>query len=392
MLRCYGCDAMKIKFVKDIAWSGGPLNTYAVLEDGPITEESIIPAPSLYLIHLAQDGQLPNSIRSCAYDLRSFFEALRVHEQDWRRLTDLDMSGYLYGHLKTTKSCTDKTIERHISTLKAFYAHAWQIGMLDAPASFTYLYLSTEQKVQGDGKKKVNFDLFSKYIQKDILSSLLGNIKAKSPFEKERDELVLHLGYYCGLRCAEVTDPRNLQTADLRRRIALAEQSGDKTITLPIIGKGDKLRQVDCPPKALKKIKAFLEGRRRTENIADGSLICSRNGASLFEGHASNIFKSARVLASTKIERVISELHAKDPHLHFVTKPNFLKLTFHALRHTYATNLVDFCYKHGYDPWQYVPEQMGHEDEATTKDYVVFDGKLHRREKIRQALNDDLAD
>ncbi|MNP04715.1 Phage integrase family protein [compost metagenome] len=97
-------------------------------------------------------------------------------------------------------------------------------------------------------------------------------------------------------------------------------------------------------------------------------------------------------MASTKIESVISELHAKDPHLHFVTKPNFLKLTFHALRHTYATNLVDFCYKHGYDPWQYVPEQMGHEDEATTKDYVVFDGKLHRREKIRKALNDDLDD
>lgn len=194
VLRCSGRDAMKVKFVKGIAWSGGPLKTYAVLEEGPLTEESIVPAPSLYLMHLAQDGQQLNSIRSSAHDLRSFFEALRAHEQDWRRLANLDMSGYLYGHLKTTKSCTDKTIERHISTLKAFYAHAWQIGMLDAPASFTYQYLSTEQKVQGDGKKKVNFDLFSKYIEKDILSSLLGNIKAKSPFEKERDELVLHLG------------------------------------------------------------------------------------------------------------------------------------------------------------------------------------------------------
>ena len=380
---------MKVKFVEGIAWSGGPLDTYAVLEEGVLTEGSIVPAPTLYLIHLAQEGQLPNSIRSCAYDLRSFFEALRTHRQDWRTLTDTDMSGYLYGHLKIARSCTNKSINRHISSLRLFYAHAWQIGMLDAPAAFTYNYLSTAQKIQGDSKKKVNFDLFSKYIEKDIFSHLLSNIKAKSPFEKERDELVLHLGYYCGLRCAEVTDPRNLHTVDLRKRIALAALNDDKTITMPIIGKGDKLRQVDFPPKALKKIKSFLEGRRNPEHVADGPLICRRDGDSLFEGHASNIFKSARVLASANIESVIFELHAKDPHLHFVTKPNFLNLTFHALRHTYATNLVDFCYKHGYDPWQYVPEQMGHEDERTTKDYVVFDGKLHRREKIRHALNDE---
>lgn len=380
---------MNVKKVVGIGWSGGAINSFVILEDGPLTESSIVPAPTLYLIHMAQDGQLSNSIRSSAHDLRSFFEALRAHGQDWRKLTDSDMSGYLYGHLKTARSCTDKTTNRHISTLKQFYAHAWQIGMLDAPAAFTYNYVSTEQKVQGDSEKKVNFDLYNKYIEKGIFSSLLSNVKAKSPFEKERDELVLHLGYYCGLRCAEVTDPRNLQTADLRKRIAVAVQSNDKTITVPIIGKGDKLRQVDFHPKVFKKIKTFLEGRRKPEYVADGSLICKRDGASLFEGHATNIFKSARVLASANIENVIGELHTKDPHLHFITKPNFLKLTFHALRHTYATNLVDFCYKNGYDPWQYVPEQMGHEDVATTKDYVVFDGKLQRREKVRRALNDE---
>lgn len=383
---------MKVKYIEGIGWSGGPLNTFAVLEDGPLNEQSIVPAPTLYLIHLAQEGQLPNSIRSAAHDLRSFFEAARAHGQDWRQLTNEDMSGYLYGHLKQARSCTDKSIKRHISTLKLFYAHAWQIGMLNAPASFTYNYIPDEQKKQGDAKKKVNFDLFSKYVEKEIFNRLLSNIKAQSPFEKERDELVLHLGYYCGLRCAEVTDPRNLQTADLRKRIALADKSDDKTLNVPIIGKGEKLRQVDIPTKAFKKIKSFLEGRRKSESVADGSLICKRNGASLFEGHATNIFKSARVSASANIEDVITELHAKDPHLHFVTKPNFLLLTFHALRHTYATNLVDFCYKHGYDPWQYVPEQMGHEDKATTEDYVIFDGKLHRREKIRRALNDELDD
>ena len=378
---------MKVKLVKEINWSGGPLCTYAILEDGQLSEQSIVPAPTLYLIHLAQQGQQPNSIRSCAHDLRSFFEALQAHDQDWKLLTNVDMSGYLYGHLKVARLCSDKSIERHITTLRLFYAHAWQLGMLDAPASFSYHFISDEQKKQGDGKKRVNFDLYNKYVEKGIFERLLGCIKAQSAFEKERDELVLHIGYYCGLRSAEVTDSRNLQTSDLRKRIAQAEKAGDQTITVPIIGKGEKLRKVDIPPKAFKKIKHFLEGRRK--DIADGPLICTRNGKALFSGHATNIFKSARVAASANIDDVLDELHAKDPYLHFVTKPSFLKLTFHALRHTYATNLVDFCYKHGYDPWQYVPEQMGHEDEATTKEYVIFDGKLQRREKIRRALNDD---
>lgn len=381
---------MKVKLVKEINWSGGPLSTYAILEDGQLTEESIVPAPTLYLIHLAQEGQQANSIRSCAYDLLSFFEALQAHEQDWKLLTDADMSGYLYGHLKVARSCSKKSINRHISTLKLFYAHAWQTGMLDAPASFTYHYISDEQKKQGEGKKRVNFDLYNKYVERGIFDRLLGSIKAQSAFEKERDELVLHLGYYCGLRSAEVTDSRNLQTSDLRKRIAQAEKADDQTITVAIIGKGEKLRQVDIPPKVFKKIKHFLEGRRKT--IADGPLICTRRGTALFKGHATNTFKSARAAAAVNIDAAIVELHSKDPHLHFVTKHSFLQLTFHALRHTYATNLVDFCYKHGYDPWQYVPEQMGHEDEATTKEYVIFDGKLHRREKIRRALNDDHED
>lgn len=261
--------------------------------------------------------------------------------------------------------------------------------MLAAPASFTYQYVTTAQKQQGDGKKKVNFDLFNKYVEKKIFTHLLSSVKAQCAFAKERDELVLHLGYYCGLRSAEVTDSRNLQTQDLRARIYRAEQRNEKTITIPILGKGEKLRQVDVPPKAFRKIKAFMEGRRKPEAIRDGSLICKRDGSSLFEEHATNTFKSARAIASARIDDILDEIHIGEPHLYFLTKPSFLKLTFHALRHTYATNLVDFCYKHGYDPWQYVPEQMGHEDKATTQDYIVFDGKLNRREKIRRELSDE---
>lgn len=370
---------MRIRYVEGISWSGGTFNTYVVLKDGPFTEESIVSAPTVFLLSLAQRGLLQNTIKAAADDLKGFFQALSDHGQDWRELTDSDMSGYLYGHLLKSRSLTENSIVRHKTTIKMFYQHSWNVGFLDTPPTFSYTYLSNNLKLQGESYKKVNFDLYNKYVAIDIFKYLLSNVIAQAPFEKERDELVLHIGYHCGLRTSEVTDPRNLLTADLRKLIAIAVDCGQKTINIPIIGKGEKLRNIDVPPRAFVKIKKFLDGNRA--NIPDGPLICRRNGAPLSLEHATYVFRSAKICASAKIEEVITALHEKDAHMHFIRKPSFMKLTFHSLRHTYATNLVDFCYKHGYDPWQYVPEQMGHEDEETTEEYVVFDGKLNRREK-----------
>lgn len=381
---------MRIKYVEGIEWSGGVIDTYVVLNDGPLEEQSILAAPTAFLIHLSQIGRLKNSIRASANDLAGFFEVLRSHNQDWRQLTDRDMSGYLYAYLRVAKACTKESIERNVSTLRSFYNHAWEMGFLENPPTFTYTYVAGSEKVQGYGKRKIDFDLFNNYLEASIFENLLSHVKAQSPFEKERDETALYLGYYLGLRNEEVTDSRNLRTDTLTQLIADAEKIGIRTITVPIYGKGNKRRNIDVPPKAFFKIKAFLEGRR--SNLPAGPLICKKNGGTLYTGHATNLFKDARIAANLNIDSVLTELHENNPLLHFVTKESFEKLTFHSLRHTYATNLVDFCYKHGYDPWQYVPEQMGHEDKATTKEYVLFDGKLHRREKIRRALNDDFDD
>lgn len=378
---------MRIRYVENIAWSGGAISTYAILQDGPLEADSIVPAPSLFLTHLAQKGRFKNSLKAAADDLKSFFQALSDHGQDWRNLSDTDMSGYLYSHLAMHRKFVDESIQRHISTLRSFYTFAWQTGLLNSPPKFSYTYRTTQLKKQGDARKKVNFDLYNQYVDKSLFEALLGNVITKSAFEKERDELVLQLGYHCGLRSSEVTDPRNLITSYLRKLIASAEKIESQTITVSIIGKGEKLRKVDIHPKAFRKIKFFIEGRR--SSIPDGSLICKANGSSLSREHATYVFRVAKKSASANIGTAIAKLHKEDPLMHFISDISFYSLTFHAMRHTYATNLVDFCYKHGYDPWQYVPEQMGHEDEETTEEYVVFDGKLHRREKIRRALNDD---
>ncbi|MGA9224102.1 MAG: site-specific integrase, partial [Pseudomonas graminis] len=116
---------MRIRYVEGIKWSGGEIDTYVVVNDGPLEGQSIVPAPTPFLIHMAQIGRQKNSIRASANDLAGFFGALQTYGQDWRQLTDRDMSGYLYGYLRAGKSCTKETIERNVSTLRSFYANAW---------------------------------------------------------------------------------------------------------------------------------------------------------------------------------------------------------------------------------------------------------------------------
>jgi site-specific recombinase XerD len=378
---------MRICPVTNITWSGGPLTTYAVLDDGPLVENSIVAAPSLYLIFLAKEGKSLRSLKAAADDMKAFFQTLRDHNQDWRMLTDRDMSGYLYGHLKVEKKLCDKTIDRHISTIRGLYRFGRNSGLLPKPKKYTYNYTKNNLKRQGEGHKKVNFNLFNKYVEASIFECLLTGVNAASAFIIERDELVITLGYLCGLRTSEVTDPRNLNTLDLKDRFLIADKADELSITIPIIGKGDKLRHVDIPPKAALKTRSFLNGRR--SKLDDGPLICSEKGFSMRSSHATDIFRKAKESVSYLIPELLENSRDEKPHLHFITAESFNSLSFHCLRHTYATNLVDFCYAHGIDPNQYVPEQMGHEDFETTKAYIIFDGQLRRREKVRRALNDE---
>lgn len=381
---------MKLKKVTNVEWSGGTIKTYAILRGENVFTDSIVPVPSLYLISLAQMEKADNSIRATGSDLLSFFQTLERYGLEWDSLSDTDMSGYLYGHLHKFHGLKKQSMERHISSIKGLYAFAYDAGIISAPAKFSYQYIQDESKENKKTKKKIDFDLYNNYLHKDLFNEILANIASKRAFEKERDELALIIGFHCGLRTSEVTNSENLKTKELKNLISAAEKIGSRTITITLIGKGSKIRKVDIPPYAVRKIKQFLEGRR--SKLPDGPLICSRRGEPLIGSHCTNIFRRAKNASIGIIEKNIARIHELNPNYHFISKESFSNLVFHSLRHTYATNLVDFCYKHGLDPWQYLPDQLGHSDVETTKTYVVFDGELGRREKIRQALNNEIKD
>jgi site-specific recombinase XerD len=378
---------MRILKVDKVEFSGTHLETYVVLEDGPLGDDSVVLAPSLFLLDQAQAGRSVNTLKAKADDLKSLFQAISAHSQDWTQLTDQDMSGYLQGYLKQDRDLSDEAVERHISTVKSFYSFAWDSGLLLEPKPYKYYYRSSKINKQGQGSSGAKLDLSVKYINKQYFELICSNLLAQDPFLRERDELVMSLGFYCGLRSAEITDPRNLDSKSMLEELSKAERLGENTITLRIIGKGEKSRRVVIPPPAVRKIRIFLTGRR--SNLLPGPLICSKKGKHLSTGHASDVFGQALKASIHKYASLTSSLETMHPCPYLLTPADFSKLSFHCLRHTYATNLVDFCYKYGIDPWVYVQEQLGHERRKTTREYIVFDAQMYGREKITRALQDD---
>lgn len=380
---------MKKILVENIDWSGGPIKSYTIVTEGRISDESIVVAPSLHLLEKSKEGVSLPTLRSMASDLCAYFQTLSDYSIDWRQVTDDQMSGYLYKILFIRKKLCRLSIERAISSIRGFYFTAEQIGILDRQVNLSYDYSeAAELRRQKSSFSKPDFDLFKQYVHKDIFSELLGSITTKSPFLRERDELTLKLGFHCGLRASEVTSPLNLNTATIKAALIDSDARGELAITLPIIGKGNKIRYVDFDPSITRAIRSFIEGRRSA--LPDGQLICATDGRTISESHATRVFKSAKVAGLLKIKKLIRQYKNNKNNKEYdymITFASASKLVFHSLRHTFATNSVRQCYRLNLDPWVYVRDQMGHERRETTEAYITFEANIHARDLLRSELS-----
>lgn len=250
-------EITKLQVVKvtDISWAGGPLDSYAILTQGLLNEASIVMPPSLFLLEQAKAGASDKSRRAMAYDLKTFFEALAISNRNWLEITDKQMSRYLKHHLQMGLGLRNKSIERAISTLKKTYTFGYNNGFSPIPLNYTYYYVREEEVKRQGQTTSFKTDLYKKYINKKIFEVISSNITSSEGFLRERDEVILDLGYHCGLRAAEVTSKRNLQTKKLKKLLIKAEETNNLTITVPIIGKGNKLRHVVFNAEITQKIR-----------------------------------------------------------------------------------------------------------------------------------------
>ena len=259
----------------------------------------------------------PATVTAYLGDLRAFVEwAGRGGIDGPERVDRLVLRRYL-AHLSTRRYAR-RTVARKASSVRRYFAWAARTGRLPIDPA---LGLSAPS---GGGR-------LPRVLRADELTELLDEPPASVDGDlagvRLRDDAVLELLYGSGLRVAELC---GLRPGDVDLDRAL----------VTVWGKGSKQRQVPMSGPAVEAVRGWLEQGRA--DLADDrtppdALFVNRRG---------------RRLGPRDVRRVVDHRAAAPTHPH-------------ALRHTFATHLLD-----GGADLRAVQELLGHADLSTTQHYT----------------------
>ncbi|HAS6097657.1 TPA: tyrosine-type recombinase/integrase [Vibrio vulnificus] len=341
-------------------------DVYVLLDD----DGQMLFHENLWLTAIAKVSP-PNTARGYANDLLSFVRMAKPLG-GWAAIGQPEMTGYLHGELFQHRGYKKATMQRHIATLKQFYA--WQVekGYLSTVPDFewNYEHLYTKDPMDKSSHHAYQHSFHSLYIDKSVFhNKLLPAVDSADEFIRLRDRLCLYLGYECGTRAHEVHD---LNTVEVRKAITKAREENDglwAVATIRITGKGASNRDLLIPPKLCEFIWDYLTKHRKSINLGRGPLICTRQGLPIQDPkHASTVFANA--CRKAKLKRV----H---------------KQGYHRLRKSFGTNLVQELNDEGRggEVWILVPRRLGHKDVDTTKLYIQFDALRNNRSRVLKELH-----
>jgi integrase/recombinase XerC len=277
-------------------------------------------------MHMAVERNLsPLTRKSYLIDLKQFREFLEVHHASLMQrgeegLPEVDyllvrsFLGALY-----RKKIGKATIGRKIAALRTFFN-----------------YLLREGRVKVNPAELVQTPKAEKYmpifLSVDDMNTLL-SMPHPTDARGLRDRAILELFYSAGIRLSELTG-LNLDAID------------DAQELLKIRGKGRKVRIVPVGRQALTALKAYLEKREALlhpeADRPNGPVFLSSRGRRLTPRSVQRILDKAVLMSG--ISRKISP---------------------HALRHSFATHLMDA----GAD-LRSIQELLGHESLSTTQKYT----------------------
>ncbi|MBW2544327.1 MAG: tyrosine recombinase XerC [Deltaproteobacteria bacterium] len=271
-------------------------------------------------IHIEIEKNLSyHTRRNYLSDLRQFREFLLENGVD--RPSDVDqmvirafLASLYRGKIKKV------TVSRKVASLRAFFK-----------------FLLREGKVRYNPAQMVQAPKADKYLPSflsiDEVFSLLG-VKFGSGVSGLRDRAIIEFLYSAGVRVGELT---GLNVGDVDFSNSLVK----------VRGKGRKERIVPVGGPALSALKDYIGSRPGTE----GDKAESYTGSPLF------LNRSGSRLTTRSIRRIIDKYIT----LSGVDK----KISPHALRHTFATHLMDA----GAD-LRVIQELLGHESLSTTQKYT----------------------
>ena len=209
------------------------------------------------------------------------------------------------------------TINRKISSLKAFYKFLLKTGQLEVSPLLKHKALKTPKKVQ------IPFS-------ENELDLVLNQLRYPDGFEGVRDKLIIDLFYTTGIRRAELIGLQ-VKNVDLGSGV------------IKVLGKRNKERIIPLLPIIVKEIEVYLKERADLEVIVDeGYFFLMLKGVKLNESFVYRLINSYFSNVSEKVK--------KSPHV---------------LRHTFATHLLN----KGAD-LNSVKELLGHSSLASTQVYT----------------------
>ncbi len=230
-----------------------------------------------------------------------------------------------------TRGSAGRTVARKASTLRRYFGWLTRTGAVAIDPS------SGLSAPRGEGR-------LPRVLKEDELVTLLDDPPAvvqEDPLERRRrDDAVLELLYGSGLRVSELCDLRP-EDLDL------------DTGVVRVWGKGSKQRQVPLSEPSMVAIRTWIDRGRP-------ALVTSETPAD-----AVFLNTKGRRLGPRDVRRIIDHRAVTPTHPH-------------ALRHTYATHLLD-----GGADLRAVQELLGHADLSTTQHYTHVS-----KERLRRVLDE----
>src|SRR3954449_8024498 len=231
-----------------------------------------------------------------------------------------------YAGVISERGLSKSSVARKIASIRAFYRHLVQRGLLEAnPADL----VATPKKDQ----------YLPRVLKPAEAAEVLDAIPSGAPLEL-RDRAMFEVAYGCGLRAEELV---NLDVEDLDPD---AEE-------MRVTGKGSKTRIVPAGEPAWRALELYLD-RARPKLANDGA--GARAEPALF------ISKTGRRLSTSDVRRRLR---------HAGGGPG---VTPHTLRHSFATHLLE-----GGADLRAIQELLGHASISTTQTYTRIESRRLRR-------------
>ncbi|HEX5023647.1 MAG TPA: tyrosine-type recombinase/integrase [Agriterribacter sp.] len=278
-----------------------------------------IPAIQSFIDYLSFEKRYSkHTIVAYMNDLRQFFEYIRNGEENDRDIQEIlpsDVRSWLADLMKNKN--TGKTVNRKISTLKAFFKYHLRTGLLESTPMTTIISPKITKRLPV-------------FIEEKHTETLFNHVAFRAGWEGLTERMILVLLYTTGMRLSELINIKENQV-DIKQK------------SIKVLGKGNKERIIPLDAGITNSIEEYMATKIKELKPFDSEyLLVNAKGRKLYPKYVYLVVKKYLSLVTT--------VKKKSPHI---------------LRHTFATHLTN----QGAD-LNAVKELLGHSSLAATQIYT----------------------